>query len=190
MNVKEHIDNWPLIREGDKIEFEKSFKLYYKPLCDYAYTIIKDSDESEEVVQNIFYIIWCKKETLDITTSLKAYLYRAVYNSSLNKLKHVKIKLAHAEDYKSNFSSEGTNTVFEQIDGKELNNKIQSVLSLLPEQCGIVFKLSRFENLKYSEIAEKLGISVKTVENHMGKALKIMREGLKDYLPLLIWLLY
>lgn len=190
MNVKEHTDNWQLIREGDKIEFEKAFKLYYKPLCDYARTIIRDNDESEEIVQNVFYIIWCKRDTLEITTSLKAYLYRAVYNSSLNKLKHIKIKLAHAEDYKSNFSPAGANNIVERIDGKELDNKIHSALNSLPEQCGTVFKLSRFENLKYSEIAEKLGISVKTVENHMGKALKIMRENLKDYLPLLIWLLH
>ncbi len=190
MGVREHTDHWQLIREGNKTEFETVFKLYYKPLCDYACTFMKDQDESEEIVQHIFYTIWYKKETLEITTSLKAYLYRAVYNECLNKLKHAKIKLAHAEDYKHSVYSTGINNVSERIEGMELSTKIQTALNTLPEQCGHVFKLSRFENLKYAEIAQKLGISVKTVENHMGKALKLMREQLKEYLPLLLWLLY
>lgn len=190
MDVKEKVDSWHLIREGDKVEFEKVFKLYYNPLCDYACTIIKDSDESEEIVQNIFFVIWSKKETLEISISLKSYLYRAVHNECLNKLKHSKVKLIYATDFKNNITTSGFDNVSENIDAKELNKKIQSALDSLPEQCGKVFRLSRFENLKYSEIATKLDISVKTVENHMGKALKIMRDNLKDYLMLLIWLLY
>jgi len=190
VDVKEKIDSWHLIREGNKVEFEKVFKLYYKPLCDYACTIIKDSDESEEVVQNIFFVIWSKKKILGISISLKSYLYRSVHNECLNKLKHIKVKLVYAMDLKNNITTSGLDNVSENIDAKELNKKIQSALDSLPEQCGKVFKLSRFENLKYSEIALKLDISIKTVENHMGKALKIMRDNLKDYLMLLIWLLY
>lgn len=180
---------WQLIREGDKNAFEQLFKTYYKPLCNYACSLIKDIDESEEVVQNMFYNIWNKREALQINNSVKSYLYRAVHNDCLNKIKHGKIKSAYAEDYKKSADA-SFEDVSKTLQAKELGKQINEAIASLPEQCGIVFKLSRFENLKYTEIAEHLNISVKTVENHMGKALKIMRERLKDHLHILIWLLF
>lgn len=179
---------WPLINKGDKNAFEIVFKSYYQSLCNYACSIIKDIDESEEVVQNIFYNIWNKRETLEIQGPIKSYLYRAVHNDCLNKLKHAKVKSMYAEDYKKT-ASEGYEDASKTIQAKELGTQINEAIESLPDQCGKVFKLSRFENLKYSEIAEQLNISVKTVEVHMGKALKILREKLKDHLPILIWLL-
>ncbi len=179
---------WQLIKEGDKSAFEQLFKTYYKPLCNYTCSIIKNIDESEEVVQNMFYNLWNKRETIQINSSVKSYLYRAVHNDCLNKIKHGKIKSAYAEDYKK--STDGSlEDASKIVQAKELGKQINEAIASLPEQCGVVFKLSRFENLKYSEIAEQLNISVKTVENHMGKALKIMRERLKEHLYLLIWLL-
>ena len=180
---------WKLISNGDKAAFEHVFKSYYQQLCNYAGTLIKDLDEAEEVVQNAFFNIWNKRESLEINVSLKSYLYRVVHNDCLNKLKHGKVRVMYAEDYKSSMAG-GFDDSAKVLDAKELNLQINDAIDALPEQCGHVFKLSRFENLKYSEIAEQLGISVKTVENHMGKALKILRERLKDYLPLLIWLLF
>jgi RNA polymerase sigma-70 factor (ECF subfamily) len=100
-------------------------------------------------------------------------------------MKHLKVRSVYAADYKSSMGqpvSEASGRVVE----KELNREINAALSSLPEQCGLVFRMSRFENLKYSEIADQLNISVKTVENHMGKALKLMRSHLKDYISLLI----
>lgn len=178
---------WQLISNGDKSAFEHVFKTYYQPLCNYACTLIKDLDEAEEVVQNTFFNIWNKRTALQITSSLKSYLYRAVHNDCLNKLKHGKVRVMYAEDYKSSMAG-GFHSSSQLLDGKELNVQINEAINALPEQCGLVFKLSRFEELKYSEIATHLNISVKTVENHMGKALKILREKLKDYLPLVLWL--
>jgi RNA polymerase sigma-70 factor (family 1) len=180
---------WQLISQGDKKVYEELFKAYYQPLCNYACSMLKDIDEAEEVVQTIFFNIWNKRESLQISTSVKSYVYRAVHNDCLNKIKHGKVRAVYAEDYKSTMSGGSSNSE-KLLEAKELNRQINEAIAGLPEQCGLVFKLSRFENLKYSEIAEQLEISVKTVENHMGKALKILRVQLKDYLPLVIWLFF
>jgi RNA polymerase sigma-70 factor (family 1) len=179
---------WQHISNGDKNAYEFIFKRYYQSLCNYACSIIKDKDEAEEVVQNVFYIIWNKRLELSISTSIKSYLYRAVHNDCLNKLKHLKVKNSYSQDFKNsnlNVSENGLST----LERKELNIRIYQAIDSLPEQCGNVFKLSRFENFKYSDIAEELNISIKTVENHMGKALKLLRVKLADYLPIIFILL-
>ena len=178
---------WQLISKGDKIAFEKAFRAFYAALCNYALSLVKDKDEAEEVVQNVFFNIWNKRTALQVSGSLKAYLYRSVHNECLNKIKHVKMKTTYAEDYRKNASGSFDNAA-DHLHAKELGQKINTAIDSLPEQCGNVFKLSRFENLKYNEIAQHLNISIKTVENHMGKALKILREQLKDYLPLIFWI--
>ncbi len=177
---------WHRIRSGDKQVFEDLFRMYYKPLCGYAQTILKDLDEAEEAVQNLFFNLWSRRESLEINISVKSYLYRATHNDCLNRIKHGKVKLAYSQEVKA--MAGGTVNGEESIHARELHKRIGTAVSELPEQCGMVFKLSRFENLKYQEIAERLDISVKTVENHMGKALKLLREKLKDYLPGLLWL--
>jgi RNA polymerase sigma-70 factor (family 1) len=181
--------NWQLISQGDKKAYEQVFMTWYQPLCNYACSIIKDIDEAEEVVQNVFFNIWNKRENLQISTSIKSYVYRAVHNDCLNKIKHGKVRTVYADDYRSTMSG-GFHDSAQLLDAKELGKQINEAIAGLPEQCGLVFRLSRFENLKYSEIAEQLDISIKTVENHMGKALKILREQLKDYLPLVMWLFF
>lgn len=180
---------WQLISKGDKPAFEQAFRAYYQPLCNYAVPLIKDKDEAEEVVQNVFFNIWNKRGALEIHASLKSYLYKAVHNDCLNKLKHGRVRAIYAEDFR-NISTDSIENASDSLQAKELNSKINMAIEGLPEQCGNVFRLSRFENLKYIEIATQLNISVKTVENHMGKALKILREQLKDYLPVLFWLLF
>lgn len=178
---------WQKIKNGDKPAFEQVFSTYYQALCNYACTTVKDMDEAEEVVQNTFFNIWNKKEALEVTTSIKSYLYRAVHNECLNRIKHSKVRRLYAEDHKA-FMAGGFEDSSKQFHGKELAALINKAIDSLPEQCSNVFKLSRFENLKYQEIADHLNISVKTVENHMGKALKLLRIQLKDYLPALLFL--
>lgn len=149
--------------------------------------MLNDLDEAEEVVQNTFYIIWKKRESLTIQSSVKSYLYKSVYNDCLNKLKHQKVRQAHAQDFQHTHSSESEDGI-KLLHAKELKLKIDQALESLPEQCGKVFRLNRFEELKYKEIAEHLNISVKTVEIHMSKALKLMREQLKEYLRMVIFI--
>jgi RNA polymerase sigma-70 factor (ECF subfamily) len=176
---------WIELKEGDVNAFEMFFKTWYQPLCNYAYTFIQDKDEAEEIVQSAFLSVWEKRATLDIKTSLKSYLYTMVRNTSLNVIKHEKIKQKYVGEALA-VEDRTHDGVVQTVLSTELENKIQEAMEALPEQCRLVFKLSRFEELKYAEIAAQLNISIKTVENHMGKALKIMREQLKDYLPVLI----
>jgi RNA polymerase sigma-70 factor, ECF subfamily len=173
------------LQAGDITAFEMIFKTYYQPLCNYAYSFVHDRDEAEEIVQATFLSVWEKKDNLTIHTGVKPYLYAMVRNAALNVLKHEKIKQQHAT-VELAVAERSAESVTRTVMASELEDRIYKALNKLPEQCRLVFKLSRFEELKYAEIAEQLNISIKTVENQMGKALKIMREQLKDYLPLLI----
>ena len=176
------------LQAGDITAFEMIFKNFYQPLCNYAYSFVQDRDEAEEIVQASFLSVWEKRNNLSIHTGVKPYLYAMVRNASLNVLKHEKIKQQHAA-VELAVAERSTESVSRTVMASELEERIFKALNKLPEQCRLVFKLSRFEELKYAEIADQLNISVKTVENQMGKALKIMREQLKDYLPLLIVLM-
>jgi RNA polymerase sigma-70 factor, ECF subfamily len=175
------------IRKSDETAFEMIFRKYYQTLCRYANSFLSDKVEAEEVVQSSFLNFWEKRSSLIITTSLKAYLYQTVRNRCLNVIKHDKVKQQHLqhETVMGINHHEGTS---ESILSNELEQKIYLAMQVLPEQCRLVFKLSRFEELKYQEIADQLNISVKTVENQIGKALKIMREQLRDYLPIILLL--
>jgi len=146
------------------------FRTYYQSLCNYAYTSVRDREEAEEVVQSTFMSVWEKRDNLTIHTGVKPYLYAMVRNACLNLLKHEKIKQRHAamEIASGERSSE---SVSRAVEASELEHRIISAMSKLPEQCRLVFKLSRFEDLKYSEIADQLNISIKTVENQLAIAL-------------------
>ncbi len=178
--------NWN--RQGvSKSEFEDVFKSSFMALHSYAFTILREEAVAEEIVQNMFYKIWEKRETLQINQSLKAYLYQCVYHDSLNYLKHLKVKKEH-QSYILSTTGETDFDSSKKLIGKEMETRISQVINQLPEQCRTIFQMSRFENLKYREIADALGLSIKTIENQMGKALKIMRIHLAEYLPLLSFL--
>jgi RNA polymerase sigma-70 factor (ECF subfamily) len=176
------------LRNGDVTVFEMFFRAHYQPLCNYAFTFVQDRDEAEEIVQSTFLTVWEKREAIEIRTSLKSYLYAMVRNSCLNAIKHEKIKHKHAGEELA-IGDRSHESVAHEVLSDELEERIHLSMEKLPEQCRLIFKLSRFEELKYAEIAEQLNISIKTVENQIGKALKIMREELKEYLPLILVLL-
>lgn len=177
-----------MLKAGDLTAFEMLFRTYYQPLCNYAFTFVQDRDEAEEIVQSTFLNIWEKRENLSIHTGVKPYLYAMVRNACLNVIKHEKIKQQHVA-MEMAVAERSIESVARTVMASELETRIYRAMDQLPEQCRLIFKLSRFEELKYAEIAEQLDISIKTVENQMGKALRIMREHLKDYLPLLIILM-
>ncbi|MNF89026.1 ECF RNA polymerase sigma factor SigW [compost metagenome] len=184
-----NIDPVSSIKNGNEAAFEKVFKTYFRNLHAFAYTFMKDDVIAEEIVQNVFFRIWEKKEQLQIDDSLKAYLYRSVHNESLNHLKHLKIKNSFQLQYSGNMESSNQDASNQMI-ATELENDIQKAISELPPQCRTIFQMSRFEQLKYQQIADQLNISIKTVENQMGKALKVLRLRLVEYLPFLLQLLY
>jgi RNA polymerase sigma-70 factor, ECF subfamily len=171
------------LRQGDKKVFDALFRAYYEPLCNYACAMIGDMDEAEDVVQERFFKVWEKREDLTINYSVKAYLYKMVYNACLNRVRSEKTQSKY-KAHNATFLKE--NPVYQLDLTSELQQNVQQAIASLPEQCRHVFELNRFEELKYREIAEQLGLSIKTVENHIGKALRLLRAQLSDYLVVLI----
>ena len=181
MTIEKHLNP---IRDLNQGSFERLFREFFPPLMAFARKILMDEDDAREVVQKVFIALWEKRQEIDLSTSLKSYLFTSVHNRCLNAIRDRK-----------KFSSEevpevtGEWDVSTQIESMELEDKIMEAVESLPEKCREVFELSRFDGLKYSEIAEHLNISVKTVENQMSKALKILREKLLKYLTILLWLM-
>lgn len=173
---------------GDITAFEMLFRTYYQPLCQYACSFLQDREEAEEIVQSTFLSLWEKKDTLSIHTAVRPYLYAMVRNASLNVIKHERIRQRYQGEEMA-LADRSHDSVAQMVSSNELEQRIKVAMDELPEQCRLVFKLSRFEELRYAEIAGQLNISVKTVENHMGRALRLMREKLKDYLPLIVVML-
>lgn len=175
------------IRIGNEAVFETVFRQYYALLCRYARPILGDADEAEEVVQNLFLTIWKRRKSLLITTSLRAYLYRAVHNRCLNRLNQQLVQAGHRQQAANELYADAASPT-QSLLADELNTRLHRAIGQLPEQCRRAFELSRFDELSYKEIADRLGIATKTVENQIGKALRILRTELSDYLPLLLLL--
>jgi RNA polymerase sigma-70 factor (ECF subfamily) len=174
-----------LLGKRDEAAFERVFTTWFKSLHAYACTIVRDEMVAEEMVQNVFLRLWERTERLTISGSVAAYLYRAVHNESLNYLKREKRKTVY-QMHTSYHLQSGTGDTAPPVQAKELEERLHQALSELPEQCRTIFQLSRFSELRYREIADELGISVKTVENQMGKALKLLRLKLVEFLPILL----
>ncbi|MEA3461036.1 MAG: RNA polymerase sigma-70 factor [Bacteroidota bacterium] len=164
--------------------FEELFKTYFAPLMAFSRKILRDEDDAREVVHQVFINLWEKRDEIDLSTSLKSYLFTSVNNRSLNVIRDRK-----------KFSSEevpelaGEWDVSAQMESMELEEKIKEAIASLPGRCREIFELNRFDGMKYGEIARHLDISVKTVENQMTKALKILREQVAKYLTIILWLL-
>jgi RNA polymerase sigma-70 factor, ECF subfamily len=173
-----------LLAKRDENAFEQVFKTYYKKLHAYVCTLLKDEAFAEEIVQQVFFKLWERAGNITISGSVAAYLYRAVHNESLNHIKHQKVKATH-QLHVAYSMKHHAEPAPKTLQAKELEQKIQDTLNELPEQCRTIFQMSRYEEMKYREIADALRISIKTVENQMSKALKILRERLTEYLPLL-----
>ena len=168
-----------MIRMGDIKAFESLFRSSYSSLVRYSASIVKDQDTAEEVVQDLFYRLWKEREKLIINSSLNGYLFRSTYNRSLKWIEHMKVVKKYESDA-SLSNQESPATPLQQLQLDELQEVIAGTLEKLPDRCGEIFYLNRFEGLKYREIADRLSISVKTVEANMGRALKEFRKTLGE----------
>jgi len=157
--------------------FEVIYKQYYSMLCNAAENIVGDADSAKDVVQEVFIKLWNKREEIDTILNPKAYLFKSVINTSISFLEKNKNKVRLGDMKISSFASTDSNLLT-----KELESKISLALNALPAKCKAIFVLSRFEGMKNKEIAEHLGVSIKTVENQMGIAFKKLRNDLKPYL--------
>lgn len=167
------------IRCGDINIMKHLYECYYVLLCNFAYRFTKDIDTAKDIISDIFLNIWLKREKIEISTSLRSYLYVAVRNQCLNYLKIMKrnnLRLSfHDEDESWDIASE--EEFFKAIESDE---EVELILSKLPDRKRLVFKLKVIDGLKYKEIAEILSISVNTVQNHMVEAYKILSKKLPN----------
>ncbi|MDR1761882.1 MAG: RNA polymerase sigma-70 factor [Bacteroidales bacterium] len=166
---------------GNHKAYEELFKEFYAPLYKYAYSILRDADEAEDMVQKTFCKLYDKRSEIEIHTSIKSYLYRIVHNDCMNKIKQHSIRSEHNEHYayeKNTLSNNAESTVLMN----ELEQQIEIAMNNMPPRCREVFTMSRRHHLSYAEIAKNLNISTNTVETQIVKALKLLRIGLKEYL--------
>ncbi|MGQ8337767.1 RNA polymerase sigma-70 factor [Sunxiuqinia sp. A32] len=182
------------IQSDDKNAFEELYRFLFKKLAYFSCQYLMDEEASDSIVQDAFTELWANRKSLQKDTNVHAWLFTVVKNKSLKQISKERSKRRYNDyikirqldiNYNSLSGFDTSNFVFE-----ELQSNIDKALSKLSPSARIVFEKSRFEEKKNKEIAEELGISVKTVEGHMTKALKILREELSDYLPLLYLLFY
>ena len=162
------------VKEGDKVAFDELYKLHYPALRTYAGMLLRD-EEAEDVVQDVFLNVWLHKEGLEDSLSFKGYLLRAVYNTALNVIKH----RTYIDNYSSVYEKEIEEMGYNYYDPDACD--ISSAINSLPPKCRDVFSLSYLQNVPSKEISLRLGISVRTVENHIYAALKLLREKLGKY---------
>ncbi len=170
------------VRNGEEQAFEVLFKRYYKNLCVFALRYIPEEDVVEDLVQEMFFKLWDKRSNLFITTSLESYLYRSVHNLAINFLNHEKIKRGYKDKVIQGFKNKLYNDDIAYWEFG-LEEVVRKNIEELPERRRKIFKMSRFEELKNHEIAEKLDVSIKTVEAQMTQAIRFLRDKLKDYTP-------
>ncbi len=170
------------IREGNIKTFEEVFRLYYAPLCLYASCIVNGKDAAEEIVQELFYVLWRDKEKLQVMYSLKNYLYGAVRKESLQYLEHEEIKRRYQDTMVlKEENNKVSRSAEHELEFEELQELIADTLKELPLRRSTIFRMHRFEGKKYEAIASSLGLSIKTVEAEMSKALKTLKNKVELY---------
>ena len=171
----------------NKPDFEKLFKEYFKPLTAFAYKFVKDTDDAKSIVHDVFMKLWEKRDDIDMSKSVKSYLFTSVNNRSLNHIRDNK-KFTHEEFILENEHDKHWELA-DELETVDIQKKVDATLNNISPKAKEVFLMSRNEGLKYREIADKLDISIKTVETHMSSALKELRKNLKEYLTVILLLL-
>lgn len=181
------------LRLGDETALRPIFERYYAPLLTDVYRLIPDEDTCQDLVQDVFVELWRKRAELEIRGPLRPYLRRAAVNRAIN---FIKTRRRYILDTPDELARTAADTSAQDIRHKEEQDSLETALHAavdnLPEKCRLVFSLSRFEQLSHRQIAEQLGISVKTIENQITKALKLLRETLvrhAELSPVVIWAL-
>jgi RNA polymerase sigma-70 factor (ECF subfamily) len=172
---------------GNHNAFEILFKTYSQKLIYFSRRYVRDKQIAENIIQDVFLTIWQNKKNLNPTKNIQSYLFTAVKNESLKQLRHLNVENQQRENVSRLSIVELTPD--ETIDQKELREELNKAINDLPDKCREIFAMSRFDQLKYSEIADILGISVKTVETQMGRALKKLREQLAHLILIILVIL-
>jgi RNA polymerase sigma-70 factor, ECF subfamily len=166
------------IRQNDKDAFKSLYNLYSKRIYFFSLRYLSNSVEAEELVQTVFINVWVNRNSLDETISVKNYIYKAAVNYVYNYLKKkaIRTRFIESEINKGEIPSDIT---YEQVYFHDLERSINSIVETMPSQQQKIFQLSRYEGLTHKEIASKLNLSVRTVENQMYRSLKMIKSILK-----------
>ncbi len=192
MSNSKHIDSHLLqkLKVGDRKAFQVIFDAYSERLFHFAYSYLKDSNDTEEIVQDVFLRLWEIRTEVDEEKSFKSFLYKMTVNRVFNHLKRQIVRQKY-EEHLMSLDPSFSETPEEELRRNELSEKVQELLNKLPEQKRRIFILSRLKGYSNAEISEKLGLSVRTVENQVYRATRFLKEHLKDdYLLLLVCCLY
>ena len=173
----------------NELEFERLFKSHFKYLCHFANQYVQDLDIAQDICQKVFIALWERRFSIDPNQSIKSYLFTAVKNRCLNYLRDQKKYRSKVLDIDCGDINLEAESAPDHFGMNELRKRIEVALATLPEKCRLVFEMSRFQGLKYKEIAEELGIAQKTVEAHMSKAMKALRSQLKDYVLIIFMII-
>lgn len=179
LNKKNDIELLQLIRSGDRRAFEEMYNRYALSMIDYIVKVLRSEDEAMDIIQEIFISLWKRRETLEIQTSLKSYLFRSARNLSIRYIEQHLSKENFLETLVSQFDGFAPSVVTD-LEVKELEEQINDAVRNLPEKMREIFQLSRFENLSYHEIAERLQISDTTVKKQISNALKRIRQDVSN----------
>ncbi|MCK9206965.1 MAG: RNA polymerase sigma-70 factor [Salinivirgaceae bacterium] len=173
------------LQEGNKKIFDYLFHCYYSGLVVYAIKYVTEKEAAEDLVQDFFFKLWMQHKQLTINQTIKSYFFVSVKNRCLDYLRHSEIK-QKASDYFSSVREESITDANDFLVEAELSSRIEKALNNLPEKSRQVFIMNRFNGFSPKEIAEKENLSIRTVEGHIGKALKLLRLELEPYLPELL----
>lgn len=173
------------LQAGDRAALQALFHQHHAMVCGTMFRFVKDKSTVEDLAQEVFVRFWEKRESINITSSVQAYLRRMAINEALGYLRRNKHQYDE-EITPQTPTGETDSSVEDQYLHSELEQNVRAAIDTLPPKCRTVFHLSRFEDMTYQEIADQMGISIKTVENQMSKALRILREKLKGYLTMLL----
>lgn len=184
------------MQKNNKSDFSRVYSIYFPKLVRFAREFVLSTEDAENIIQDIFIYLWEHQELLDTLTNLNAFLFTLVKNKCIDQLRHRKLLERKREEFKIVLDKEIQLKLYalQQFDENALSNEdieiiLNNAINSLPEKCREVFILSRMEGLKNREIAERLNISAKTVENQMTTAIRKLRVELKDYLPLFIFII-
>jgi RNA polymerase sigma-70 factor (ECF subfamily) len=189
--VEHNSDFIKLLSSGDMAAYQELYECYYKDLCRFAFRFIENREDSEDLVQETLLKVWEQRAKLVALMSIKSYLYSAVKNSCLNYLGHQKVVQKHADAVANEINSLSLGQTQTDFDDERefLETKLYESIEELPAQCREIFKQKYIDGLKTKEIAEKTGLSPRTVEAHVFNALKALREKMKFVAPVLLFLL-
>lgn len=175
-----------IVTNEDKGAFKTLFYQFFTPLCVFAHRYIDDWETCQDIVQDVFARVWDKRHTIKIETSPRNFLITCVRNNCIDYLRREDLQSIWISSELQKNSDDTPGDIYSVVELREL---LEKALAKLPDNLRVTFEKNRFDKMKYAEIADEMDISVKTVESRIGKALKLLREELKDYLPIALLML-